>query len=212
MSGQDAAAAVAHYATHSGALRSRYDGRPSGAWFASVRKLIPSAPCRTADIGAATGRDARWFADLGHAVTAVEPVAAFLEPARSADDRVTWLEDALPGLPRLVASGAQFDLIALSAVWHHLAPGERPRAAAALAGLVAPCGRILIALRHGPVPQGMPVHAVDEQETAAEFAARGLAEVFRCPADPVGSSERAAGISWTWLALQAAGGERCATE
>lgn len=208
MTDRGSSAAIAHYTTHADALRDRYDTLPTEEYYAPVRHLIPAAPCRTVDIGTATGRDARWFADMGHDVTAVDPVAAFLEAARKSDDRITWLIDALPDLPELSARGQAFDLVNLSAVWHHLAPDEFDRATRTLGRLTAPGGLLLMALRHGPTPPGLPVHAIDVDDTASGFARVGLAEVFRCPAESIQKVNRDAGVSWTWLALRAARGVR----
>lgn len=202
MTGLGSAAAIAHYTTHAEALRNRYDTLPTEDFYAPVRHLIPKAPCRTVDIGTATGRDARWFADMGHEVTAIDPVAAFLEPAARSDTRVTWAIDALPDLPLLSARGQVFDFVNLSAVWHHLAPDERDRAAATLARLTAPDGLLLLALRHGPTPPGLPLHAIDIDATAKSFNRLGLTEVFRCPAQSIQKVNRDAGVTWTWLALR----------
>jgi SAM-dependent methyltransferase len=206
MTGQGSSAAIAHYTAHADALRTRYDTLPNEEYYAPVRHLIPAVPCRTVDIGTATGRDARWFADMGHDVTAVDPVAGFLEPARKSDTRVTWLIDALPDLPQLSARGQVFDLVNLSAVWHHLAPEERDRSAETLARLTAPGGLIVLALRHGPTPPGLPLHAIDVGATAMSFNRFGLAEVFRCPARSIQKVNRDAGVTWTWLAMRAARG------
>jgi len=203
MTGLGSSAAIAHYTVHADALRDRYDALPTEDYYAPVRHLIPAAPCRTADVGTATGRDARWFADMRHDVTAVDPVAAFLESARQSDDRVTWMIDGLPDLPTLSMRGQVFDLVNLSAVWHHLAPDERERAAVTLARLLAPGGLLLMALRHGPTPPGLPLHPIDVDLTANSFCQFGLAEVFRCPAPSIQKVNRDAGVTWTWLALHA---------
>ncbi len=206
MTAQGSSAAIAHYTAHAEALRERYDTLPTEDHYAPVRHLIPAAPCRTADIGTATGRDARWFADMGHDVTAVDPVAAFLEPARKSDDRIIWLIDALPDLSKLSARGQVFDLVNLSAVWHHLAPEERDRAAETLGRLTAPGGLLVMALRHGPTPPGLPLHAIDVDATADRFSRVGLAEVFRCPAPSIQKVNSDGGVTWTWLVLRAAKG------
>ena len=203
MTGLGSVAAIAHYTAHADALRDRYDTLPTEEYYAPVRHLIPTAPCCTADIGTATGRDARWFADIGHEVTAVDPVAAFLETAAKSDDRISWLIDALPDLPRLSARRQVFDFVNLSAVWHHLAPEERDRAAGTLARLLAPGGLLLMALRHGPTPAGLPLHPIDVDATSNSFSQVGLAEVFRCKAPSIQKVNRDAGVTWTWLALQA---------
>jgi SAM-dependent methyltransferase len=206
MTAQESSAAIAHYTAYAEALRDRYDTLPTEDYYAPVRHLISAAPCRTADIGTATGRDARWFADMGHSVTAVDPVAAVLEPAARSDSRIGWLIDALPDLPVLLARGQLYDFVNLSAVWHHLAPAERDRAAETLARLLAPGGLLLLALRHGNTAPGLPLHAIDVDTTALSFERLGLAEVFRCAAPSIQKVNRDAGVTWTWLALRAAKG------
>jgi SAM-dependent methyltransferase len=206
MIAEGSSAAIAHYVAHAAALRDRYDSVSNASYYAPVRHLIPTAPCRTVDIGTATGRDARWFADMGHDVTAVDPVPDFLEPARQSDSRIIWLNDALPDLPGLTGRGQVYDFVNLSAVWHHLAPEERNRAARTLTRLMAPGGLLLMSLRHGPTPEGLPLHAVDVDATVRRFTRLGLEEIFRCSAVSIQKVNRDAGVTWTWLALGAAKG------
>ena len=202
---QGSAAAIAVYDDHAPRLADRYDAIPNDRLYAPVRHLIPSRPARVADIGAGTGRDARWFAGMGHRVTAVEPVSGFLEPARATDDRIEWLQDALPRLPRLMAQGGAFDFVNLMGVWHHLDTRERALTAPILRHLTAPRGLICLALRQGPLPLGLPVHEIDPDETADLFANEGFDELFRTVTDSIGGWNRAAGVTWVWLVLQAPG-------
>ena len=202
----NSAAAIAVYEANAPQLATRYDAISCEDWYAPVRALIPSSPCRLADIGTGTGRDARWFADMGHRVTAVEPAGAFFDAARQTDARIDWMQDALPDLPHLLARGEQFDHLNLSAVWHHLSAVERMRAAPVLARLAAPGAMLVMALRHGPLPSGMPVHPVDVTETTALLQAAGFDEVLRSGAESIQDANRAAGVTWTWLALRAGRG------
>lgn len=201
--------AIAFYAEHADQLADRYDAVPAETHFAPVRALLPAAPARALDIGAGTGRDARWLADLGHSVTAAEPVTGFLDKARKSDTRVTWVQDGLPDLSALDKSTAGFDLITLSGVWHHVAPADRTRAAASISRLLAPSGLLLISLRSGPPHPGLPVHPVEAGNTAALFTPHGLNEEARIHTpsvhSPVHPSNREAGVTWTWLALRRTG-------
>jgi SAM-dependent methyltransferase len=108
--------ALAIYRDHAAGLVAPYDAIPAAEWYQPVRKWFPPTPASVIDIGAGTGRDAAWLGGLGYAVTAVEPVAAF----RAVRPGLRWVEDAMPDLPDIRASGARYDLILLSAVWHHL--------------------------------------------------------------------------------------------
>jgi len=84
-----------------------------------VLHLIPERPCSVVDIGAGTGRDAAYLADLGHHVVAVEPT----NPLRIAgialhtSPSIEWLDDSLPDLALLRARRETFDLVMLTSVW-----------------------------------------------------------------------------------------------
>ncbi|MCY4343807.1 MAG: class I SAM-dependent methyltransferase [Gammaproteobacteria bacterium] len=116
------------------------------AW---ARKHLPKEPGFACDIGAGTGRDANWLAQQGWEVVAVEPSALRDKAAATTHPRVTWLNDALPGLTVLRALGRRFDLILLSAVWMHVAPKDRERAFRILSDLLNPSGLLVITLRKG---------------------------------------------------------------
>ena len=105
--------------------------------------LFPTAPSRVIDIGAGTGRDAAGFAELGHAVTAVEPTpelraeAQRLHPqSRDHLDR-RFAARSRPACTRWVQ---RYDVVMLTAVWMHLDPAQRERAMARVAPLVRPGG------------------------------------------------------------------------
>jgi SAM-dependent methyltransferase len=203
MSETNSAEAIAGYAARAEALAARYDAISTEVWYAPVRHLIPARPSHVIDIGAGTGRDAVWLADRGHLVTAVEPVAAFVEAARRRDPRIGWIVDALPALPRVIAQNRQFDLITLSAVWQHLDEAERKAAAPVLGHLAAPGATLVLALRHGPASEGRPVNPIDVAATEALFATQGFSTIFRREVASIQPQNLAAGVRWTWLALRA---------
>ena len=202
---QGSAVAIKVYEDNAAHLAGRYDAIQNEVLYTPVRHLIPSRPARVADIGTATGRDARWFASMGHAVTAVEPVAAFLDMARQTDARIDWVSDALPDLVQLLARGDRFDFINLMGVWHHLDPDERSRAAPVLRRLAAPGALLCLALRIGPLPGCMPVYETDPSATAQVFAEVGFQTAFQATAESIQEGNRAAGVYWAWLVLQAPG-------
>ncbi|NBQ73259.1 MAG: class I SAM-dependent methyltransferase [Gammaproteobacteria bacterium] len=118
---------------------------------------MPETPGRACDIGAGTGRDAHWLADMGWQVTAVEPEAAFRRRASlDCHEQIDWLDDCLPALTSLLALKPQFHLILLSAVWMHLPESEREQALSVLSELLASDGVLVISLRHS--------HAEERQE------------------------------------------------
>lgn len=194
--------AIAGYTAQAAQLVVRYDAIPNEIWYAPVRHLLPATPARVIDIGAGTGRDARWLATMGHAVTAVEPVPAFVA-AGQAQDGARWITDALPALPQALALDEHFDLIILSAVWQHLDARERQAAAPVLRRLAAAGATLLMALRHGPASTDRPVWPIDVDDTAQLLAGAGFRETFRTSARSILPANLAAGVHWTWLALVA---------
>jgi SAM-dependent methyltransferase len=76
-------------------------GRPSyGAdTVMALEKLIGTGPGWVADVGAGTGALSRLLAERGHAVLAVEPVAAMLEHCPPASTRLRAVGGALPLAP-----------------------------------------------------------------------------------------------------------------
>jgi hypothetical protein len=115
-----------------------------------VAHLFPVAPARILDIGSGTGRDVAGFA----AIIGVEPTAALrsrateLHPSQS----IEWVDDGLPELTAIVRRGVSFELAMLTAVWMHLDEGQRRKAMPTVAGVVTASGKMMLSLRHGPVP------------------------------------------------------------
>ena len=163
---------TAYYDQNADALFNQYDELNADdvhrAW-ASTH--LPEEPGFACDIGAGSGRDANWLAEKGWEVVAVEPSAMREKAAAAAHSRVTWLNDALPGLNALRALGRRFDLILLSAVWMHVAPKDRERAFRILSELLSPSGLLVITLRKGE----------DEHENAARgFHPTSADELIGC--------------------------------
>lgn len=156
------------------------------------------------DIGAGSGADAAWFARQGHRVVAVEPTNELREAAEAlhADLGIRWVNDALPALAVVRSLETRFDLITMFAVWMHLDPDERRSAMAAVAGLLAAEGTIVMTLRHGPVPPGRRMFDVQADETIALAEAHGLACVLNERTDSFQPHNRAAGVTWTRLAIK----------
>ncbi|MFF2950013.1 class I SAM-dependent methyltransferase [Kitasatospora sp. NPDC057965] len=176
--------------------------------FADVHRealyLIPTRPCDVLDVGAGSGRDAAALAALGHRVVAAEPTAELrrIGERLHAGSGVRWVDDALPALPRLGAEGIRFDVVLLTAVWMHLPPDERPSAMAALAGLLAPAGRLFLSVRHGPVPPDRRMYDAPADETLALARAHGLHPLLHTERpDLHGRTD----VHWTVLVLAADG-------
>lgn len=112
----------------------------------ALRDREPGTAC---DIGAGSGRDANWLAEIGWEVIAVEPSKLRLLAEQRSHSRVTWLDDSLPGLKKLRALGHRFDLILLNGIWQHIASKQRGRAFRILCEMLNPSGLLAISLRHG---------------------------------------------------------------
>ena len=185
-------------------LIGRYEAIAAEEVLAPVIDLLPTEPACIADIGAGTGRDAAWLARRGHRLVAIEPAGPLREAGRAmhAALPIRWVDDRLPHLAQLASEESAFDLILLVGVWQHLDEMERRRAVRRLAGLAAPGGRLILSFRHGPGGEGRPVHPGDPRVTIAAAHVAGFSLIRRRCAEAVQEANRAAGVSWTWLAFE----------
>jgi len=191
------------YADEAEALLARYESLSAAEVHRAVLHLLPAAPADVLDIGAGTGRDAAWFASLGHQVVAVEPTEMLRARARAlhASPSITWVDDSLPDLAVLRARIQQFDLVMLTAVFMHLDQDQRIQAMPNIAGLLAPGGRLIMRLRHGPVPQGRRMFEVPADEVIAMAASQGLTAIFNHHGEASGAQNRRDGVTWTTVAF-----------
>ncbi|MGW1164331.1 class I SAM-dependent methyltransferase [Streptomyces sp. NPDC002550] len=203
-------ASTAGYGEAAEALAEQYESVTFAEVHREVLHLFPSRPSRVLDVGAGSGRDAAALAAQGHRVVAAEPTTELRSLGRRlhAGRRIEWTDDALPELPGLFAAGSRFDLILLTAVWMHLDEQQRALGMARLAGLLATGGRIILSLRHGPVPTGRRMFPVTAQETIDLARGHGLDVLHHAQReDPHGRP----GVSWTYLGFRLDEG-RCLAE
>jgi len=140
-----------YYRQHARELAEQYNSLSPDVVHSAWKHLLPEQPGRAADIGAGSGRDANWLAELGWDVVAVEPEVAFRQDAMAnSHPQVRWLDDRLPGLARLREMDTRFKLILVSAVWMHLSPEQREVALGVLSDLLASGGLLVISVRHEP--------------------------------------------------------------
>lgn len=193
---------TAGYASEAPDLLKTYEKIPAEEVHRKVLHLIPKPPARLLDIGAGTGRDAAYFASLGHRVVAVEPVDEMREGGKRLhpSPAIEWLADRLPDLAELRARHKSFDVVLMTAVWMHLDAAERVRAMKVVAPLVAPGGVLVLSLRHGPVPPGRRMFDVPAEETIAQAAREGLQCVVNSLAPSVQADKP--DVSWTRLAFR----------
>ena len=165
--------------------------------------LIPTSPGRVLDVGSGTGRDAAWFASMGHRVVAVEPTDAMRLPAMALHPlpRIEWLNDSLPELALVRTRSESFDLVMLTAVWMHLDVQQRQRAMPNLAALVREGGTVIMKIRHGPVPPGRRMFEITPEETIGLARMQGLHPVLNLRTESSQEANRAAGVDWTFLAF-----------
>lgn len=197
-------ASNAGYANEVDALFVRYESRDAAGIHAPWAHFFPEPPARILDIGAGTGRDAAYFASLGHSVLAVEPTDALRTRAAQVhpDANIAWLDDILPGLTQTRALDETFDFILMHAVWMHLTEAERIEGMANVASLLKPGGRIAMSQRHGPVPEGRRMFDVSGEETIALAAKHGLKNLFHERAESIQAENRSNSIMWTKLVFE----------
>lgn len=190
---------VAAYDAAAGRLAARCDALPGGGPFRGIEALLPTRGLAL-DVGAGSGRDARWLAERGLDVVAVEPAAGLrAEGERRAAHRLRWIDDRLPALDRVHRLAVSFDLVVMSAVWQHVVPADRARAFRKLASLLRPGGVLALTLRAGPAPAGFPMHVTSVGEVEGLARVHGL-EILR-----VVAAENLQGrpeVSWTTVALR----------
>jgi SAM-dependent methyltransferase len=191
------------YAEEAEELFKRYESIPAADAHRTALHLIPTAPSRVLDIGSGTGRDAAWFAALGHRVVAVEPTDQMRLPAMTLhpSPRIEWLNDSLPDLALVRARGESFDLVMLTAVWMHLDEAQRQRAMPNLASLLGEGGVMIMMVRHGPVPPGRRMFEIPAEETIALARMHGLHPVLNARVESRQEANRIAGVDWTSLAF-----------
>ncbi|WP_394172902.1 methyltransferase domain-containing protein [Thalassotalea litorea] len=180
---------ILYYSNNAEALAAQYDNVP----FESVHKdWINEIPQQgmVLDVGAGSGRDARYLAAKGLDVVAVEPSDGIREMAQQYHQYKTtnkkasaihWLSDSLPELKQVFALQTKFDLILLSAVWMHIAPSQRNRCLRKLSSLLKPNGKIVISLRHGPCHDERVMHTVSASEVANLASKFGLSYKLLTP-------------------------------
>ena len=192
------------YRDHVEILVPRYEALSADALHADTLAFLPEEPSDVLDIGAATGRDAAWFARAGHRVLAIEPTEGFLVAAQKLhpSPAIDWLEDSVPDLIATRATGRSFDLIMMTAVWMHLDEGERQKGFPHVAGLLREGGTLIMSLRHGPVPEGRCMFDVSAEETIRLAAKENLSPVSELHTRSIQDHNRRADVTWTKLVFR----------
>ena len=166
---------VEFYSTNATTLTSQYDGLNFEKVHEDWLDYIPENG-NVLDTGAGSGRDARYLAEQGLSVTAVEPSLGLRQIGieNSKVHNITWLDDSLPELSSVFKLETKYDLILLSAVWMHIPKSNRNRAIRKLSNLLKPNGKIIISLRHGKSPDERVMYDVSSSELATLATEYGL--------------------------------------
>ena len=167
---------VKHYHEHAAHYQRVYDSVSADAVHANWLTLLNHLPIGHAlDVGAGSGRDARWLAQRGWHVTAVEPARDLFELAAAVPHKnIRWLQDELPDLSRTPVPERRFDLILLCAVWMHIKPEQRSQTMQRLIELLSDSGVIVIIWRQGPSESERPMYPVSADELAEMASHAGL--------------------------------------
>lgn len=168
---------IAFYNGHAVTLSAQYLSKTfeevHSSWLHHFLPLLAKNTLSILDVGAGSGRDVHYLAQKAQGretqIIAVEPAVALAKMGQvlTRDLAVSWIEDGLPQLQKVVGLAQQFDLILLSAVWMHLSPSERPLALATLSRLLNSTGLLVISLRHGLSPDARVMHPVSADELLA---------------------------------------------
>jgi SAM-dependent methyltransferase len=154
------------------------------------------------DIGAGSGRDARYLASKGLKVYAIEPALALMELAfaKSTPFDICWLQDSLPNLDKVKCHKSKFKMILLSAVWMHLTPEERQASMQSFAALLENRGKLVITLRHGKFSDARTSFPISVDEVIELGATNGLNVILQTQlnTDQLGRDN----LAWQTLVLE----------
>lgn len=177
-------------------------------WLDYLTELNALEKLQILDVGAGSGRDARYLATLAGVdnqpalVVAVEPAKGLAQIGKQMTEglNVTWVDDVLPELVNVNALPYQYHLVLLSAVWIHLAPCQRNHALASLSALTADNGLLVITLRYGECDDERVMYPVSAEEVT-ELAQNCGLSVIRMT-DRVQDSLGRSDVSWQTLVLR----------
>ncbi|MEP2102112.1 MAG: class I SAM-dependent methyltransferase [Parasphingorhabdus sp.] len=192
------------YADQAPFLLEQYESLSFEESYRAVIDYFPKKRSKILDIGSGTGRDAAWFDERRHDVTAAEPTKELREGAirLHPSPTIRWLNDSLPGLTSVRNLKEKFDFIMINAVWMHLDEGQREAAMGAVTALLAQGGRLFVSLRHGPVPRGRRMFAVSAEETIALASQHKLVPLYNERSESILPNNKATGVWWTKLIFE----------
>ncbi|WP_413110484.1 class I SAM-dependent methyltransferase [Thaumasiovibrio sp. DFM-14] len=191
---------VSFYNENATQLATQYDSLEFENVHRAWRMYWPKGDTKILDIGAGSGRDARWFFKQGCFVVAIEPASELRQLGRSnSSSQIQWLDDSLPALAKARNLCQQYDLILVSAVWMHLNREDREESFSVFSELISDNGKLVITLRHGGFDDGRSAHSVsiEEIETLGKVVGLTVCHV----ADGADSLNRT-NVSWQTVVLE----------
>jgi len=87
-------------------------------------------------------------------------------------------------------------------VWMHLDREQREEAMPKVVALLRPGGRLVISLRHGPIPMNRRMFEVTAEETMDLAERRGLSVLRSVRTESAQLHNRQAGVTWSRLVCQ----------
>jgi 2-polyprenyl-3-methyl-5-hydroxy-6-metoxy-1,4-benzoquinol methylase len=157
-----------------------YEGLRFSTMHRSFLRFLPPPGALCLDVGAGSGRDAAALARRGYQVTAVEPSGGLrrLAEQHHANQGITWIDDALPNLEKVLAQSNRYRFILLSAVWMHIPPNQRLQSLMTLSRLLEPDGYIALTLRLGMPCHDRVMYSVSVEELLDHAKQAGLSVVY----------------------------------
>ncbi len=164
-----------------------------------VLPWLPTPPARVLDVGSGPGHDAAELARRGYAVLGCEPTDALREGAARLYPQLEWRDAALPSLSSVAGS---WDVVWASGMWMHLDAAERSAAMRRITGLLAPGGRWMLSIRHGPDRHGRRIFEVSDDEVRDQAVQAGLVQRLCHHRSAVQPHNREDGVWFSFLVFE----------
>lgn len=192
------------YAQNARFLIQSFEALSSDDVLAHVLDFIPNSNARVLEIGAGTGRDAAWLASKGLNVSAVEPVDEFRDAGKllHPSPLISWFNDSLPLLSRIIQRQEKYDLALLISVWQHIPQADKLVSLKNLSLIINKNGSLIISVRNGPGSTNRKCFPTSANETIALAQLSGFKIIHRCHGLSAQKNNRKANVTWTWLVFE----------